>query len=366
MAFENGRVSFRIYSLPRPLPEDYIERFARHSAPPVKNCTGGNTSGWVTGRHLLDRDIKADTAHYAGFLRLSLLEVEKKIPASLLKAECQMEELAVMEAEDKQFLSRKERSEIKEAVTDRLLPDMPPQLKDTPLVYQPGGNTLYASALSTKNSDLLCTRFVNTMGYNITPCAPDRLIQLNNHPDPRSWGPASFSPNIPDEAVEIAPGREFLTWLLFNFDARRGYIDVEKLGRVALLIEGPLTFYHEGSGAFETVLKAGEPVRSPEATTCLLSGKQLKKAKMTLALNDEPWEFGIDGDEFVFRSVKLPEVEKDLDYLSRFQERIRHLDQLRDIFFGLYNAYLDIRCSSELWRSEKQEIRNWVANRAKK
>jgi len=313
---------------------------------------------------MLDRDIREETAHYAGCLRMALLEIDRKIPASLLKAECQMEELAVMEAEGKQFLGRKERSEIKESVRDRLLPEMPPQLKDTPFIYQPGGNTLYASALSVNKCDLLCTRFVNTMGFNMTPCAPDRLIELHNHPDPRSWNPASFSPRIADEAMEVNPGREFLTWLLFVFDARGGYVDLEKMGRVALMLEGPLTFYHEGSGAFETVLKAGEPIRSPEATTALMSGKQLRKAKLTVALNDEPWEFGIDADEFVFRSVKLPDVEKDLDYVSRFQERVRRLDELRDIFFGLYDHYLNIRCNSELWGKEKKAVRDWVAGRA--
>lgn len=363
MAFENGRVGFRIYSLPRPLPEDYIQRFARHAAPPIESCSGGDTSGWVTGRHLLDRDIREETAHYAGYLRMSLLQIDKKIPPSLLKAECQMEELAYMEAEGCQFLNRKERSEIKQAVRDRLLPEMPPQLNEIPFIYAPGGHTLYAGALANAKSDHFCARFLNTMGYNITPCAPDLLVDLLGHGDPRSWRPASFSPRIPDEAVELHPGREFLTWLLFSFDARGGNIDTEKAGRIAMLMEGPLTFYHEGGGAYETILKAGEPIGSPETSTCLMSGKQLKKAKLTLASEGEPWEFGIDGDEFVFRSVKMPEIERDLDSASRFAERIGRVDQLRDIFFALYDHFLGIRADSDIWRKEKRAMRKWVEER---
>jgi len=364
MPFENGRVGFRIYSLPRPLPEDYIERFARHAAPPIASCAGGSTSGWVTGRHLLDRDIREETAHRAGYLNMSLLQLEKKIPPSLLKAECQMEELAQMEAEGRQFLNRKERSDIKQAVRDRLMPEMPPQLKDVPFVYAPGGHTLYASALSNTKSDSFCARFLNTMGYNISPCAPDLLPEMLGHPDPRGWRPASFSPRVPDEAVELHPGREFLTWLLFSFDARGGQIETEKAGRIALLMEGPLSFYHEGGGAYEIILKEGEPIGSPEAGTCLMSGKQLRKAKLTLAREGEPWEFRIDGDEFVFRSVKLPEIDRDLDSASRFAERIIRIDQLRDIFFALYDQFMDMRCTPEKWRKEKRAMQEWVAKRA--
>lgn len=363
MPFENGRVSFRIYTLPRSLPEDYIERFARHKAPPIENCSGGNTSGWVTGRHLLDRDIREETAMHCGYLRMALLQLEKKIPPSLLKAECQIEELALLEAEGKQFLSRKERSDIKKEVYDRLLPEMPPQIKDIPFIHHPQNQSLYAAALSNSKSDLFCSRFLNTMGYSLMPCAPDTLVEQLGKPDPRRWSPASFTERVPDEAIELRPGHEFLTWLLFSFDARGGYVDVERIGRVALLLEGPLTFYQEGSGAYQTVLKEGEPIGSPEASTALLAGKMLKKAKLTLALQDEPWEFAIDGDEFVFRNVKLPETDKSLDSFSRFAERIGRLDQLRDVFFGLYDHYLAIRCKPSAWGAEKQAMRDWIKAR---
>ncbi len=364
MAFENGRISFRIFSLPRVLPADYIERFARHCAPPLENCTGGNTSGWVTGRHMLDRDIREETAHYAGYLRMALLELEKKVPPSLLKAECQMEELAVMEAEGRQFLNRKERSEIRKQVHERLLPEMPPQIKDIPFIHMPGGKTLYASALSVGKSDLFCTRFLNTMGYNITPAAPDRLADILGLPGTDGWRGSSFSPKIDDEAFEADPGSEFMTWLLYSYDACNAAVDHSELGRIELMIEGPLKFYHEGKGAHETVLKSGEPIGSPEATICLLNGKKLQQAKITLVQNGEPWEFGLDSNEFVLRNMLMPEIDKDLDYASRFEERMRRLDQFRDIFFGLYGQFLKMRSNTEAWRKEKLAMRAWVSKRA--
>lgn len=365
MSFENGRVSFRIYSLSRDLPEDYVERFARHSAPPLETSKAGKASGWVTGRHLLDRDIREETAHHAGFLRLALLEVDRKIPPSLLKTECRMEELAVIRAEGKQFLSRKEKSEIKKSVQERLLPEMPPRLKGIPFVCRTEGHSLYASALSINDSDLFCTRFVNSMGFNAIPCAPDRLLEIHGHSHPEKWKPIPFSSSVGNEANEVCPGREFLTWLLFLFDARGGLIDLDGIGRVGILVEGPLTFYREGSGVHETALKAGEPIRSPETTTCLKNGKLLKKVKLTVAQEDEHWQFSIDGDEFVFRNVKLPDIEQDLDAMSQFEERIDKLDRLRDIFFGLYNFFAVRRCNPDKWQREIHEIREWVQSRPK-
>lgn len=366
MAFEHGTISFRIFELARPLPDGYLQRFADHAAPPLSSSSENAVAGWVTGRHMLDRDIKEETALYAGILRLALLEVERKIPSSLLKAECRMEELAVLAAEGKKFLKANERAEIRKSIEDRLRPQMPPSLKGLPFIHQPGRKTLYGTALSVKQSDLLCTRFVNTMGYALQPCTPEFLAaELGKGTDPRDWPPASFSPDLPDESMDAHAGREFLTWLLYHFDAGNARLTIPDTGEVGLLIEGPLVFNHEGAGAHETILKQGEPVGSRETTACLLTGKKLRQAKIHLARGEQSWSAVLDADEFTFRSLKLPEVEPDLDSLSRFQERARLLDDFRDLFYSLYGAYISLRTDPPAWGRTKEQIRAWVQSRNK-
>jgi len=366
MPFEHGSISFRIFRLARPLPDDYIERFAAHAAPPLASAADSSTTGWVTGRHLLDRDIKDETAHHAGVLRLALLEVERKIPASLLKAECRMEELAVMAAEGKTYLKAPEKAEIKRSIEDRLRPQMPPTLKGIPFVHQPGRDTLYGTALSVKQSDLLCTRFVNTMGYSLLPCTPEFLaMDMDKGSDPRDWSPSSFSPDLDDDMMDVHPGREFLTWLLYHFDACSARVTVPDMGEVGILIEGPLVFHHEGAGAYETTLKQGEPVGSREATACLITGKKLRQAKIHLARGEQSWSFVIDADEFSFRSVKMPEVEPDLDAISQFQERMRFLNEFRDLFNAVFGTYLAQRTDAPAWGRTKAAMRAWVTSRTK-
>jgi hypothetical protein len=137
------------------MPDDAVERFAEQAAPPLSTLGAGEIHGWVTGRHLLDRQITEDTARHAGYLRMTLMQAERKIPEPLLRAECTMEELAELEASGRERLSARVRSEIRKRVSERLLPDMPPSLKGIATVYHPDSRILYGSALSDKQVDVL-------------------------------------------------------------------------------------------------------------------------------------------------------------------------------------------------------------------
>ncbi len=362
MSFESGSISFRIYRLPRKLPDDAVDRFSHHAAVPHDSLKEGESAGWVTGRHLLDRNITEESALYGGFLRLNLRLAEKKVPASLLKAECTMEEMAVMAAEGKPFVDRKQRSEIKKMVQERLLPQMPASLKGIPVVCHPADTLLYAGALSVKQSDLLVTRFVQAVGYQMMPLTPESAAQDCKQSDPRDWMPCSFTDRLPDEAIEPGPGRDFLTWLWFCSEQGDGTVSIGD-HQVGLLIEGPLTFIHEGGGAHETVLKKGSPSTSTEAGTCLQSGKKLRKARISFVLGEAVWRFSLDADEFTFSSLVLPDPEDGLDAISRFQDRMMTLNQFQEMFYGLYGSFVEKRQSPPSWKPVKDAMKKWVASR---
>ena len=116
MSFESGSMTFRMFYLPQPFPRDYLDRFASKVAPPISTLGPEPIHGWVTGRHLLDTHITQETAFLAGYLRLTLMRAERKIPESLLRAECRMEELARMQAEGRAEIDRRTRSEIRKEI----------------------------------------------------------------------------------------------------------------------------------------------------------------------------------------------------------------------------------------------------------
>ena len=158
MSFESGSISFRAFYLAQPLPRNVLEKFASRAAPPITTLGEEPIRGWVTGRHLLDNRIEKETAYYAGYLRLTLMKAERKIPESLLRAECRMEELARMQAENRAELDRRTRSEIRQEISNRLLPKMPPTLHGMSLVHMPETDLVYAEAVSDKQLDALEAR----------------------------------------------------------------------------------------------------------------------------------------------------------------------------------------------------------------
>ena len=363
MSFESGSVSFRFYSLPRSFDVDAIDTFARYAAPPIDMIGDGAVRGWVTSRHLLDSQITEEHAMRADYLCLTLRSAEKKVPTSLLKAECRMEELAVLAADDKPFLNSKERSEIKKSVISRLLPAMPPQLKGIDMVYKTGSNQLYATSVSTKQSDEFCASFISTMGFNIYPVTPELAVAERRHADINDWQGTSFSPDMTDDQMELAPGREFLTWLWYMAEAHGGTLTCGDWGEIGVLIEGPLVFAHEGNGAYETVVRRGEPVNSVEAKTCLLSGKKLRQAKITLAVGEDLWRFTLNADEFSFSGLSLPKSTEPLDPMNLFLHRMGNLEGLYEIFFGLYDQFVEARQDTAGWRHVVEDIRKWISKR---
>jgi hypothetical protein len=366
MGFETGAVSFRIYHWPRKLPDDAIARFAAHVPPPIDTLGEGVYTGWVTGRHLLDRNINEATAMVGGYLRLTMLQAEKKIPASLLKAECRMEELAQQAAESKSFLSRKEKTDIKNSVIARLLPQMPPQLRGIDLVQDPGAYFMFAGAITYKQNDAFTSLMQQTMGFCPIPWTPEQSAHTLAHAMVDDWPPSSFSAKVNDEQVETAPGREFLTWLWYISERQGGEIRLPQGEKLSVLIEGPLTFVHEGNGAHEITLRKGEPINSAEAKSCLLSGKKLKEARVTFALDDDYWVFRMNADEFAFKSMNMSKTEEMLDPISLFQDRMLKIDHFKELFDALYLLFLKERAEPSVWKKTVTSIRQWVTARAER
>lgn len=362
MGFEKGSVSFRMFFAQRDFVEDDVDKFAAAAFPPLNSLAEEEVHGWVASRHMLDRNITEETAYLGGYLRLGLTQAKKSVPSSLLAAECAVEEVAVMEADDKQYLNQQARSEIRKGVKERLLPDMPPQLKSIDFVFDERSHMIYSTATSEKQLDAFVLSLMQTTGCGATPADPETIAERLSQINVQHWAPSSFSDELEDGMVDGTAGREFLMWLWFCSEKRQGIVQIPEVGELAYMVEGPLTFVMEGKGAHEISLRKGEPMLSAEARTALLSGKKLKKAKLQFVRGEEVWAFTFDADDFVFRSLKLPETET-FDRVGKFQERMVFLETFRQSFFHLYSEFAKERNDSKVWKETKDEMRKWVADR---
>lgn len=361
MSFESGAVTFRMFYVPGELQRESAEKFAKHTPPPIDTLGKNEINGWVTGQHLLDTNITEETAFVAGYLRLTLMKAERKIPPALLRAECKMEELAEMQARGFSYLKRTARSEIKRAVTEKLLPKMPPTLTGIDIVYDSRTKLLYASASSDKQIDALTLMFSRTTGQSIVPLTPGSAALMRKKIDLRNIDPTSFSRECEDELAENNIGRDFLTWLWFYSEYRGGIMSVDGTD-FAVMIDGPLVFVHEGRGAHEMIVRKGSPLISAEAKTALGSGKKLCRAKVTLARDEEMWSVNLDADDFMMRSLKVPKGDA-VDPIGRFQERMLMIDLFRETFLTFFDRFLEERTNSGEWAKTQADIQEWVATR---
>lgn len=358
MSFESGSVSFRMFYLPGSLSETIHERFSDDVLGSIEHLLDEELHGWVGPRHLLDRDISESTVWPSGFLRLTLCQAQRKIPSSLLRAECRIEEMVWMQAEHRDYVNRQQKSEIKQQVIEKLLPQMPPQLKGIDFCYDPKEKMLYASALSDKQLDAFLISFGKTTEAKLIPVDPVSAAWNEARCRADQWPPLGFAAA---QWADCAPGREFLMWLWFMSESGGSGIPLSEGGSISVLVEGPLLFDQEEQG--ETAIRKGEPMLSAETRAALLSGKKLRRAKITLARGGEDcWTCTFDADSFTFRSLKLPKTEA-IDAAGRFQERMEMIDTFRQAFLDLYGIFVKLRDDAACCKTLATEMKDWMSAR---
>lgn len=366
MSFESGSLSFRMYYVEQAMPKDVVERLAARQAPPIKSMGTEPIHGWIGGRHLMDTPVTEENTHFGGYLRAGLLKAEKKVPAATLQAECRLEEQAHMKAENKPFVDRKTRSEIRKNILARLLPTMPPSLKATWFIYEPDARIIFATSTSESASDAFRIHFRNALGFDPVPVSAETAAEKLGL-SARDWGKSSFSPEVPDSAMDENPGMDFITWLWFASEARGGLFELADVGKVGLMIDGPLSVSRAGEGAHVVTLKDGLPTISAEAECALLAGKKLVQAKMALACTgDENWRCTFNASEWLVRGLKLPESKEMLDAASEFQSRIQNLNKFYNILMGLFAEFAKERADAASWKKTQGEIHQWVRDRKSK
>ena len=367
MSFESGNLSFRVYDLEQSLDTSVVEEFADHVAPPIDTLGAQPLSGWVSPRFILDREITVDTAVSGGYVRVDLMKAELKIPASLLKAYCRMEELAEMQQRGVPFLNRQTRAEIKKRVTDEMLPKMPPTLTAISVVLNTATSRVFTDALSETQQDAFCVNFKKTTRVSPLIVNPDSAAMSLKQIDTRELSPVCFSPDPEVTVTANNIGMDFLTWLWFFWETTNATfrLDGSKDAQpFSFMLEGPAVFLLEGEGAHETSLRKGMPLLSREAKTVLEAGKKLRKVKLTLARNQETYSATIDGLDFSFRCLKLPKPEAPAaDASSALQERLAGVETFTNAFFHLYGIFLDTRKDQKTWAKTLAEMKDWISHR---
>jgi len=162
-------------------------------------------------------------------------------------------------------------------------------------------------------------------------------------------------------------GQEFLTWLWFKSEERGGSVELPGVGDIIVVFEKHMLLEYGEGESNEKCICSGLQSELQEARTGLLMGKKLEQARIQLIQGDYEYNFTLAGALMEFRNVKLPKTagtEQDdannpeetegmiLERIFLFEELVRIVNELLRIF-------LTIR-TSEGWRDELQNIRQWI------
>lgn len=360
MSFESGSVSFRLFYLLEKYDSTVVDNFAQNIIPPLTSLRTDPLSGWVTGKHLFDRDLCDERCILGPYLYAQLLKAEKKIPAALLRAHIQREEEVELRARNLEFLPRAVKQELRERITAELQPTMPPTLNAIPTVVDFRNNLLISTALSAKQLDALVPAIRTTLGSVPVLVTPETAALRRKNINAHDLDLVSFAPHQGIEApLENTLGMDFLTWLWYVWERDGGVFQCQEGREFGIMLEGPLTFFREGAGAHEALLRKGSPLNSQEAGTALQCGKKLTKAKVIIARDNELFSATIDS-EFAFRGVKLPKGEQ-RDPVGRFCERMGFIEELWSLWLQLFDRFLDIRTDKTQWATTVVEMQKWIA-----
>jgi len=361
MPFDNGSLALTYFYLSNPLPEDYLEKFASYKAGTLDSVNDEQQIGWVTGRTLLESEINEHTAIRGGHLFLQMRTAERKIPAILLKAICQREEVAFMDTNQADKVPAKVKKDIRDDAVEKHLMKVLPTIAGVPFVVDLSQNMLYVGTASSKQLENFIGFFYKTTGVEPIQMSVGemmfRLFKVGENELPELL----FSEDTDDEPI---PARDFLTWLWYFYETQDNRIEVGTYGDVEMMIEDPLVFAFasQTKGAGETAVKKGDrPLHSAEAQAALTVGKKLKKAKLTFTRGQDIWSCSFDADRFAFTGLKLP-VGEEMDPGSRFAERITNLQIFHDIISEYFRRYADA-VRGENGQKLAKEVLAWTKKR---
>ena len=166
-----------------------------------------------------------------------------------------------------------------------------------------------------------------------------------------------------DSASHGFLGEEFLTWLWFRTETEGGEFDLGKGRVVGLSFDDMLEFAPLEEDETQHTLKKGTPTRSVEARAALKTGHRLRRARLTLGIDERVWSFTLDAPTMGLRSIKLPEDDEEAESAEeRSRERAANFLELHELVGAVYREFLKIRLRPDYVNTDAEHQAAWMAH----
>lgn len=153
-------------------------------------------------------------------------------------------------------------------------------------------------------------------------------------------------------------GREFLTWLWYRSDLQEGLFQLGER-HIEVWFDQRLTLEALGDIKEQNVVKSESPTDTDEARASLLTGKQVKEARLRFIAEQKQWTATVKADDLSLTGLKIPALlSRDDD--DKLYERFFLMEEVEDLLDALFEMFLAIRLEDTTWTEEVTEIRDWV------
>lgn len=387
MAFASGPITFKRFfvggSAPKRVDQDLLDAVGgRAMGQGSLAAQDGSETGWVTGDHILDTKFDFVKNAIADCLYVAMRVDANKPPADLVRSYQKMHEQALLEKSGREFLSKQERREARDAAKNQADKEAKAgrfrRMRQHPVLWDLRRNQVYLAATAPAVVDRFAVLFKETFGHALTAASSGEMasrfagaVKLSGMYD--ELRPAQFA--NPPEGADLEPafapgdearskdylGTEWLMWVWYK--SRHEEIEVapanggdEAIARLEKTLQLDCPYKMTGSVAIRT----DDPSHCPEAAAGLSTGKLPIKAGLQLVHHGEAYACGVRGDLMHFSGVLLPLGAEPDNPRVLFEERTAKLRDFTDAVSVSYDEFLKQRLSSR-WPKLLAAVRAWIA-----
>ncbi len=379
MGFTSGTVTFRRFFLagdhPAEATTEWLEPIRLHAfgRNGVAGIDGVET-GWIRPTHLFD--VKFDdleSLRVGRFVHLAMRLDRTAPPAAIVKSYRLQEEAAALEASGREFLSKAERRQAREAAEARAEEEARDgafrRTAAFSALFDLGDGVCYLGNTSTKVAEKFMELVSDTFKLTLAPATPGELgLRLAEHARlAEAWDQVEPSylcdPPQADVELDFDPsrdylGREFLLWLWHRSVDDDGEVAVTGGKRVQLAIHKSIQLACPWDVTGKTSVRRDDPAASPEARSGLAIGKFPTRLGLLLAANADEWPLTIDGKTGNISSAVLP-ASDEKDKAAFLEERFMRLRELSGVLDGLYGEFVRRRLAST-WSKDLDALSRWA------
>ncbi|GAU07964.1 recombination-associated protein RdgC [Desulfoplanes formicivorans] len=176
LAASTSLTRYRIVEeVPKELWAEVNERLRTFAFRDIDETADERSFGWVCFDNMLDEQWKTAPPEKGAYLAFSLRIDTRRIPAAVLKKHVQLameHQLELMKAQGKKFLTRDQKTEIKEQVKLKLRARTLPIPAYFNVVWDTDKQLVYLGNTTDKVKELFEELFTKTFGLNLEPQTP--------------------------------------------------------------------------------------------------------------------------------------------------------------------------------------------------